>query len=93
MVALLNKYIYKIKNTNTPPKGMIRSIQETPGNPLSHKYAKSPAQNKTIIMLISKDVTLTSTTVRTSGNKRDIPIYSFAGVHISATEGKFPDIR
>jgi hypothetical protein len=44
-------------------------------------------------MWISKVVTLTSTIVKISGNKRDMPIYSFAGVHISETEGKLPDIR
>ena len=76
-----------------PPKGRKSNIQESPGNPLSHKYAKSPAQNNTIIMWISKVVTLTSTIVKISGNKRDMPIYSFAGVHISETEGKLPDIR
>jgi len=76
-----------------PPKGMKSNIQESPGNPLSHKYAKSPAQNKTIIIWISNVVTLTSTIVKISGNKRDMPMYSFAGVHISEIEGILPDIR
>ena len=72
---------------------MKSNIQESPGNPLSHKYAKSPAQNNTIIMWISKVVTFTSTIVRIRGNRSDIPMYSFAGVHISEIEGKLPDIR